>query len=266
MQADLVEDRLHLRLGLNVPPLLLLGQHVERRLGDVKVPLGDQAGHLAVEERHQEGPDVRAVDVGVAHHHDLAVAPLRGVLLVADPVADGGDDVPDLLVAQDPVEPGPLDVEDLPPERQDRLVKPVAAPFGGPAGGVALDEEQLARILVVGGAVHQLAGQAAAGKDALAVPDEVAGLAGGLAGLGGELGLGDDLLGGLRVLFEELRELVVDDLGDDPLDLAVAQLGLGLALELGVGHPDADDRGEAFLEVLAGDLQVLVPRGRGALA
>ena len=203
-QADLVEDRLHLGLGLDVAPLLLLGQHVERRLGDVEVPLGHEPGHLAVEERHQERPDVRAVDVGVAHHDDLAVPPLGGVFLVADPVADGRDDVADLLVAQDPVEPGSLDVEDLAPERQDRLVEPVAAPFGGAAGRVALDEEQLARILVVGGAVHQLAGQAAAGEDALAVPDQVAGLAGRLAGLGRELGLGDHLLGRLRVLLEEL--------------------------------------------------------------
>ncbi len=71
----------------------------------------------------------------------------------------------------------------------------------------------------------------------------------------------DDLLGRGRVLFEELAELVVDDLGDDPLDLAVAQLGLGLPLELRVGHADADDRGEPFLEVLAGDRQVLLVLG-----
>ena len=129
---------------------------------------------------------------------------LDGVLLVADPVADGRDDVADLLVAQDAVEPGPLDVEDLAPEREDRLVEPVAAPLGGPAGRVALDEEQLAGVLVVGGAVHQLAGQAAAGEDALAVADQLAGLAGRLAGLGRQLGLGDHLLGRLRVLLEEL--------------------------------------------------------------
>ena len=135
---------------------------------------------------------------------------------------------------------------------------PVAAPFGGAAGRVALDQEQLARILVVGGAVHQLAGQAAAGEDPLAVADQFAGLARGLAGLGRQLGLGDHLLGGGGVLLEELGELVVDDLGDDPLDLAVAELGLGLPLELRVGHADADDRRQPFLEVLAGDRQVFV--------
>ena len=66
-------------------------------------------------------------------------------------------------------------------------------------------------------------------------------------------------------VLEELGELVVDDLGDDPLDLAVAQLRLGLALELRVGHADADDRRQAFLEVLAGDREVLVLGRRGGL-
>ena len=112
---------------------------------------------------------------------------MRGVLLVADAVADGRDDVADLLVAEHLVEPGALDVEDLAAQRQDRLVHPVAAALGGAAGRVALDEEQLAGVLVVGRAVHQLAGQAAAGEHALAVADQLAGLAGRLAGLGREL-------------------------------------------------------------------------------
>ena len=132
---------------------------------------------------------------------------MRGVLLLADAVADGRDDVADLLVAQHAVEPGALDVEDLAAERQDRLVEPVAAALGRAAGGVSLDQEQLAGVLVVGGAVHQLAGQAAAGEDALAVADQLAGLAGRLAGLGRELRLGDHLLGRRRVGLEELAEL-----------------------------------------------------------
>ena len=200
-QAGLDQDRLHLRprSGRTAAPSCCC-DHVERRLGDVQVPLGHQPGHLAVEEGHQQGADVRAVDVGVAHHDDLAVPPLARVFLVADAVADGRDDVADLLVAEHAVEPGALDVEDLAAEREDRLVEPVAAPLGGAAGRVALDEEQLAGVLVVGGAVHQLAGQAAAGEDPLAVADQLAGLAGRLAGLGGQLRLGDDLLGRRRVL------------------------------------------------------------------
>ena len=54
-------------------------------------------------------------------------------------------------------------------------------------------------------------------------------------------------------------QLVVDDRLDDALDLGVAELGLGLAFELRLRNLDADDRGQAFADVVAGDalLQVL---------
>ena len=41
---------------------------------------------------------------------------------------------------------GPLDVEDLAADRQDRLGARVAGVDGGAAGGVALDDEQLALV------------------------------------------------------------------------------------------------------------------------
>ena len=62
-----------------------------------------------------------------------------------------------------------------------------------------------------------------------------------------------------RVFLEERAELVVDDRLDDALHLGVAQLGLGLALELRVRDLDADDRGQPLADVVAADalLQVL---------
>ena len=115
-QPGLHQDRLHLVLGVNVPPFLLAAHdHVQGGLGNVKVPLGHELGHLAVEKRHQEGPDVGTVDVGVAHHHDLTISPFGRVFFLANAVADGGNDVADFFVAQDAVEPGALDVEDLTP-------------------------------------------------------------------------------------------------------------------------------------------------------
>ena len=103
----------------------------------------------------------------------------------------------------------------------------------------------------MGGAVHQLAGKPSAREHPLAIPHQLARLAGRLAGLGREQGLADHLLGHRRVGLEELAQPLVDHPRDDPLDLAVAQLRLGLALELRIGHPDADDRRQALLEVLA---------------
>ena len=134
-QTGLDQDRLHLGLDVDVPPLLLAAlDHVEGGLGHVEVPLGDKSRHLPVEESHQQGPDMGTVDIGVAHHHDLAVSPPGRFLFLADAVADRRDDVADLLVAQHAIEPSALDVEDLAPEGEDRLVDPVAAPLGRPAG------------------------------------------------------------------------------------------------------------------------------------
>ena len=45
---------------------------------------------------------------------------------------------------------------------------------------------------------------------------------------------------------------------DLALDLGVAELGLGLALELRVGQLDADDRRQALADVVAGQVRVVV--------
>src|SRR3546814_9477679 len=42
---------------------------VERRLGDVEMPVLDDLGHLAIEEGEQQRADVRAVDVGRSEEH-----------------------------------------------------------------------------------------------------------------------------------------------------------------------------------------------------
>jgi hypothetical protein len=50
---------------------------------------------------------------------------------------------------------------------------------------------------------------------------------------------------------KKVRQLLVDDGGHDALHLAVAQLGLGLPLELRVRDLDADHRGQALADVVA---------------
>ncbi len=102
---------------------LLLADHggVQRRLGDVDVALLDERLHLPEEEREQQRADVAAVDVGVGQDDDLVVADLVDVELLADAGTDGGDERLDLGVLQHLVDAGPLDVEDLAPDREDRL-------------------------------------------------------------------------------------------------------------------------------------------------
>ena len=57
---------------------------------------------------------------------------------------------------------------------------------------------------------------------------------------------------------EPVAELVVDDLLHERLGLGVAELRLGLALELRLAELDRDDRGQALADVVAGEVLVLL--------
>ena len=201
---------------------------------------------------------MRAVHVGVGHDDDLAIAALVDRdILVADPAVQRRDDRADLLEREHLVDPGLLDVEDLAPQRQDRLDGRVAPLLGGPAGRVALDQEQLGRLDVLGPTVRQLARQGPAGQRSLAAR-QVACMAGGVAGLLGLPALVEQPPGFLGVLLQPHAQLLVDRLSDERLHLGVAELGLGLPLELGFAHTDGDHRGQALAIVLAAGELVLV--------
>ena len=172
-----------------------------------------------------------------------------------DPGAQGDDQRPDVLAGHDPVEAGLLDVEDLAAQRQDRLEAPVAALLGRATGGVALDDEDLAALGVALLAVGQLARQGEPVEGALA-QDQVAGLAGGLAGAGRGQALLDDPPAVAGILLEVLDQAVGEDRLDLALDLGAAQLGLGLALELRLGQLDADHGRQALADVVAAQVRV----------
>ena len=245
------------RVVLQVVALLADVGAEQRRLRDVDVALAHDLGELPVEEREQQRADVRAVDVGVGHQHDLVVAELGEVELLADAGADRGDEGLDLLVLQRAVEPSPLDVQDLPPDREDGLELGVAGALGGAAGAVALDDEQLAQRGVLRRAVGELARHGRRLEQRLA-PGEVAGLAGRHPRLGGLVGLGQRLARLRRVLLEPVGQLLVGGPLDLRPHLGVAELGLGLALELRVAQLHRDDGGEPLPDVFAEEVRVLL--------
>ncbi len=253
VQGLLEEELLQGPLILEVLLGLALLHLVERRLGDVEVAAEHQLWHLAVEEGEQQGADVGAVHVRVGHQDDLVVAEVLDLeLLLADARAEGLDEEPDLVVAQDLVEAGLFHVQHLAPQGQDGLGRAMTALFGAAAGGVALHQEDLAegRILLL--AVRQLARQAAPVQGPLA-PGELPGLAGRLAGPGGLDGLLQDGLGLPGILLEEAGELVVDDGLDDALHLRGDEPVLGLAGKLGIRNLGADNGRQALADVLAGE-------------
>ena len=223
----------------------------------IQVSAVDDGREVAEEEREQKRADMTAVDVGVGHRHDAVISDLLDVEVVADASAHGRDEVANLVGRQNLVESSLFDVEDLAAQRQNRLRAPVAAALGGAAGRVSLHDVELGKRRVALGAVGELAGKRARLEEALAL-DEVASLAGSLAGARGGERLLNDPATFRRVLVEILREPFRQRQRHMTLHLGVAELPLRLALELRLQHLDADHGGEAFAHVLAGEVWILL--------
>ena len=194
LDLHLLHDAVALALVRGVAGHLARADAVERRLGDVQVAGLDDLGHVAVEEGHQERPDVGTVDVRVREQDDLVVAQLGEVEGLTDARAEGDDQRPDLLAREHPVDARLLDVQHLAEQGQDGLEPAVAPLLGRATGRVALDDVQLAPLRVPLLAVGQLARQGRALEGTLA-DDEVASLAGRLAGTGRGERLLDDAAG-----------------------------------------------------------------------
>ena len=147
-----------------------------------------------------------AVDVGVGHDDDPVVAQLRDVEAVADPLdpgAEGDDQGADVLARDDLVQAGLLHVQELAAQRQDCLEAAVATLLGGATRRIALDDVELAAGRIALLAVGELAGERQAVQGALA-DDQVACLAGGLAGARRSQALLDDPAPVAGVLVEVL--------------------------------------------------------------
>src|SRR6185437_12377055 len=249
------EQVLELRLLLDVLLTAADLDAVKRLHGDVHVAALDELLHLPVEERQDQGPDVRSVHICVGHDDDPVVAQLLEIELIADVRADRGDDRLDLRIREDFVDPVLLGVDHLAAQGQDRLKGAVPGVDGGAAGRVALDEVELGGRWIVDRAVRELARERHAVERALTA-GQLARLAGRLARIPRRDRLVDDLLRLGRVFLEELGQLDVDGLLDEATHPWVAELRLRLPLELRLAQLHGKDGCEPFAHILA--LEVLL--------
>ena len=204
-------------------------------------PLLDQRSHLPVEEGQQQRPDVRAVDVGIGHDHDLAVAQLRDVeLVLTDPGAQRGDDRADLLVAQHLVEARLLDVEDLAAQRQDRLETTISS-LPSPSRPPNRPRPGRART-APGRAPGSRPACPGSDPDSRAPLRRVSSRARCAASLAraASTPLRTIFLAGPGFCSRNAPSRSLTDRLDRPLDVGVAQLGLGLTFELGFGDLDRE--------------------------
>ena len=106
------------RLVLQVHLLLADLGREQRWLGDVDVARARPAGFICRKKNVSSSVRMWLPSTSASAMADhLVVADLGDVELVADAAADGGDEGLDLDVLEHLVEPGPLDVEDLAPDR-----------------------------------------------------------------------------------------------------------------------------------------------------
>ena len=150
-----------------------------------------------------------------------------GIGFAADAAAERGDQRADLRRRDHLVEARALDVEDLALQRQDGLRAPVASLFRGAAGRITLDDEDLAQRRILLLAVGKLAGQASDIERTLA-SRQLARLARSLARAGGIEDLADDGFRFLRMLEQEVAELVRNGRLHDTLHFGRDQLVLRL--------------------------------------
>jgi len=231
---------------------------VQRRLGDIKMSALDYLLHVTEEKSQQKRPDVEPVHVGVGHDHDLVVACLFDIKLLApNPRPDRGDYRLYLLVGQDLVQARFFHVEDLSLQRQYRLEVAIAPLLGGATRGIALHEVKLTERGILLRTVGEFPRQRVVLQRALST-GKVLRLFCRDARLGALYAFIEYFPYDLRILVEELAQVFVHHRLHYTLHLAVAQFHLRLALELRVRELHADDGGEPLAHVVPGELRHLL--------
>ena len=226
---------------------------IQRRLGDIDMPVLHELAHLAEEESEQQNADVAAVYIGVAEQDDFVVADFVYFKFFAEVGADGVDERLYLFVANHAQGSGALHIQDFPSDGENGHGFGVAGFAGRSACGVAFHHIQLGLFGEARRAVRELAGQPAPHERRLAA-NRSAGFFGFTAGLAGEQGFFKYLVGWAGVFFQPACEVFVGGLTDELGDLAVAELALGLAFKLGFAELHAHDGGESFVDVFAGQV------------
>ena len=159
-------------------------------------------------------------------------------------------------IAEDFDELGLFDVEDLSPERQNRLRAGIPSGVRASAGGVPFDQVEFADGQVVVSAIAELFRQAPGGRGFFR-PHHFPRFLGGFAGLGSAFAFLADAFGNRGVLFKELGKPLGHDRRHDAFHVRVGQLDLGLAFKQRIGNPHRDHRGQAFAEILTRGRHIL---------
>ena len=247
----LLQDFVAVLVVAGIKNLAAVREPIERRHREIEMAVVDELRHLPVEEGDEQRRDMGAVDVGVGHDDDAAVAQILVAVMHAGAAAERLRQIGELLVLRQLVLAGRGHVEDLAAQRQDRLRGAIARLFGRAAGAVAFDDEQFRALGGAVGAIGELAREAQLLHRALA--GDVFFLAAADALLGALDDEVEQLVGLQRIAGEPVVERVLDRLLDDLLRFGGGEAVLGLALEFRLADEHRQHGAGADHHIVGGD-------------
>src|SRR5215467_1815369 len=119
----LVKSRLVLQVHLRLPTLDL----VEGWLRNVQIAAFDHWPHVTEEKGQKESTDMRPIHIRIGHNDDAMIADLLNVkIITTNPSPKSRNEYLNLLTAEHLFEACLLNVENLPPQRENRLKITVA--------------------------------------------------------------------------------------------------------------------------------------------
>ena len=90
---------------------------IQRRLGDVHMPLLHQRPHITEEKGQKQNTDMAAVHVCIRHADDTVIPQLFNVKILADAGTKRRNHRLDLRIGQHPIQPRLFHVQDLAAQR-----------------------------------------------------------------------------------------------------------------------------------------------------
>ena len=124
---------------------------------------------MTEEERHDQGSDMRTVDIGIGHDDHFMITNLREVqrfwiFFRTESDTECREDITYLFTLEHFMLHRFLYVEDLTAQRQNSLMHTVTTGLSRTACGITLYEEELALRCIFGHAVRQFTGQTTTGE------------------------------------------------------------------------------------------------------
>ena len=175
------------------------------------------------------------VNVSIGHDDDAVVAGSIRVEILTDIRTDSGNERRNGVGRKRAVQASALDVQNLTAQGHDGLIFAVASLFSRPTCGIALNNKDFGIGRILARTVSQLSRQAERIKNTLTAR-HLARFTSSLTGLQCLRGLVDDALSRRGVLFKILSQALSYGSLNQATNFRIAQLALGLTLELRVAE------------------------------